>query len=119
LAKIVIAEDNKWLALGLERFFIKRGYEVEIAFNGKKLISLLKKNHADLVITDLRLPGVDGMSALKKIKEISPNLPSIVMTGFGDSDVLSEATKLGVSDFLTKPFTLSEIESSVQKALKG
>ncbi|MBI2082769.1 MAG: response regulator [Deltaproteobacteria bacterium] len=117
MGKLIIADDNRSLTIGLQRFFRKKGYDVSIAFDGEELLSLCKDNHVEVVVLDLRMPRMNGLAALEKIKEHSPKVRAIVITGFGDSEALAEATRLGVRDFLTKPFGLDEIEKSVLRAM--
>jgi len=121
MERLIIADDNKSLALGLQKFFRKKGYETQTAHDGEELLELCREKGAkiDLLIVDLRMPRVDGLSAIRQIKETNPDIRFIVITGFGDSAHLEEATRLGVSDFLTKPFGLDEINNSVIKALNN
>ena len=97
---------------------MRDGYDVLTAEDGEEGLALLRENHIDLVITDLKMPRVDGMTLLKRAIEEEPELPVVVITAHGTIDTAVEALKLGAFDFVTKPFDKDELRQIVAKALK-
>src|ERR1700758_5013564 len=94
------------------------GYDVMTADDGEQGLALLKEHHIDLVITDLKMPKVDGMTLLRKALEDEPELPVVLITAHGTIDTAVEALKSGAFDFVTKPFDKDEVRQIVAKALK-
>ncbi|NOZ24638.1 MAG: sigma-54-dependent Fis family transcriptional regulator [Nitrospirae bacterium] len=94
------------------------GYDVSSAMDGRKGIELLKRDIYDLVITDIKMPGVDGFEVLRKAKELSPDTLVIMVTAFGTTESAIEAMKLGAYDYIHKPFKIDEIRIVVNKALE-
>jgi two-component system response regulator AtoC len=116
--QVLIVDDEPNLRKILSAQLSRDGYEVMTAEDGEEGLSLLKDNHIDLVITDLKMPKVDGMTLLKRALELEPELPVVVITAHGTIDTAVEALKLGAFDFVTKPFDKDEVRQIVGKALK-
>jgi DNA-binding NtrC family response regulator len=111
-------EDDLSVAKGLEMVLSEEGYDVNLAGTGELAIEAFKQKRYDLLVADLRLPGIDGMEVIKKVKEEKPETEVIVITGYGTTSTAVEAMKLGVRDFLPKPFTEDQIKGAVDDALK-
>lgn len=111
LKKVMIVDDEETLTWSMAKSLSrdKDKYEVMIANNGAEAITLLKKNKVDLVITDLRMPDINGLDLLVKIKKEYPQTKVIVMTAYGSSDVEKEANRRGSVFYVEKPFEISEI----------
>ncbi|VAX29638.1 Response regulator of zinc sigma-54-dependent two-component system [hydrothermal vent metagenome] len=116
--KILIVEDEQGMNEILRILLESDGYEVSSAMDGEKGIELLKKDIFDLVITDIKMPGVDGFEVLRKAKELSPDTLVIMVTAFGTTESAIEAMKLGAYDYIHKPFKIDEIRIVVNKALE-
>jgi two-component system response regulator AtoC len=116
--QVLIVDDEPNLRKILSAQLSRDGYDVMTAEDGEQGLSLLKDNHIDLVITDLKMPKVDGMTLLKRALELEPELPVVVITAHGTIDTAVEALKLGAFDFVTKPFDKDEVRQIVAKALK-
>ncbi|MEC4685449.1 MAG: sigma-54 dependent transcriptional regulator [Nitrospirota bacterium] len=116
--KILIVEDEQGMNEILRILLESDGYEVSSAMDGGKGIELLKKDIFDLVITDIKMPGVDGFEVLRKAKELSPDTLIIMVTAFGTTESAIEAMKLGAYDYIHKPFKIDEIRIVVNKALE-
>ena len=105
MKRLLIVEDKESLALMLKETVEAEGLEADLAANGNEAIrSLAQGKRYFAVLTDLRLPGADGIAVLKQAKESAPDVPVIVMTAFGTIENAVEAMKAGASDFLLKPF---------------
>ena len=117
MTKILVADDSKELRDALSKLLTKKGYEVETASNGMEAVEKVEKNFYDLLLTDVRMPKLDGMEVLKKTKSVSPETIVIVITAFGTVNSAVEAMRRGAFDYALKPFSQKEIELKVEKAL--
>lgn len=116
---ILIMEDDLNVAKGLEMVLTEEGYDVYLAGTGKLAIEAFRKGHYDLLVADIRLPDINGMEIIQEIKETKPETEVIAISGYATTSTAVEAMKLGVHDFLPKPFTEADIKSTVSEALKG
>src|SRR5581483_3267486 len=115
-ATILVVEDEEKLRRVMELQLKTAGYEVEQAGTAEQALQLA--GHADLIITDLRLPGMSGLDLLNKLREQDSHTPIVVMTAFGSIETAVEAMKGGAVDFLPKPFSLDHLMAVVDKALE-
>ncbi len=116
-AKILVIDDELPMREMLLKFLTEAGYQVRLAENGNVGLDLFEKERFQLVITDLSMPGKDGMEVLRAIKEMEPNLPVILVTAYATIDTAVEAIKIGAYDYLTKPFDPDAIEITIKNAL--
>ncbi|MDO9566626.1 MAG: PAS domain S-box protein [Candidatus Desulfaltia sp.] len=116
---ILVADDDYQIRDLLTEVIEKEGYKVFLASNGKEAVEIAKNNPLDLAILDLKMPEMDGITALKQIKEINGNIEILVITGYGDLQSLREVIEQeGVFDYLIKPFALSDIKHCIKRALQ-
>ena len=116
--QVLIVDDEPNLRKILSAQLLRDGYDVMTAEDGERGLALLKEHHIDLVITDLKMPKVDGMTLLKRALEEEPDLPIVLITAHGTIDTAVEALKSGAFDFVTKPFDKDEVRQIVGKALR-
>ena len=116
--QVLIVDDEPNLRKILAAQLARDGYEVLTAEDGAQGLQLLRENHIDLVVTDLKMPRVDGMSLLREALREDPKLPVVMITAHGTVDTAVEALKIGAFDYLTKPFDKDEVRQIVAKALK-
>jgi DNA-binding NtrC family response regulator len=116
---ILIIDDEKNIREGLAAAFEMDGYNVRIAADGREGLSFIEKGDIDLVITDLRMPGISGADVLRKVTTETPGIPVIVLTGHGSIDAAVDAMRNGAYDFLTKPLNLDQLSLIVKRALQG
>jgi nitrogen regulation protein NR(I) len=116
--QVLIVDDEPNLRRILSAQLTRDGYEVLTAEDGEEGLALLRENHIDLIITDLKMPRVDGMTLLKRAILEEPELPVVMITAHGTIDTAVEALKVGAFDFVTKPFDKDELRQIVAKALK-
>jgi len=114
---ILVMEDDLAVAKGLEMVLTEEGYSVYLAGTGERAMQAFKENKFHLLVADLRLPDVNGMDIIKQVKEQKPETEVIVITGYGTAATAVEAMKIGVHDFLPKPFTDDQIKTSINEAL--
>lgn len=114
--KILILDDEPIVLKRLKPTLEKSGYEVEAFSRSLEASSRIKEKDFDIVITDLKMEGLDGMEFLTQVKDRSPSTEVIVITGFATMETAKESFKKGVFDFLAKPFKIGEIKEVVAKA---
>ena len=117
MATLLIADDEKNIRSGLQMAFEDEGYQVITASDGNEAWEKLQKNIVDLVITDLRMPGMDGYELLKRISSSYPTLPVIVLTGHGTIETAVETMRDGAIDFFTKPVDIDKLALVVRKSI--
>ncbi len=117
-AKILVIDDDNSLRRVLEYNLQEEGYDVHAASSGEEGLYWFGQATPDLVITDMKMTGMDGLMVLKSIKERSPETLVIIITAFGTVDVAVEAMKNGAYDYITKPFNRDELKLTVKKALQ-
>ena len=116
--RIVVIDDEVNAAAALETLLKEDGYDVARAHEARTGLQLVERHDPDLVLTDLRMPGMDGIELLAKIKELRPETMVIVMTAYGTVKTAVKAMKLGAEDYLGKPIDVEELEVVLQKALE-
>jgi len=115
---ILVVDDDALIGEQLERLFSQSGYKVTIATRAEEALELLEQENIDLVVTDIRLPGIDGVELTKTIADRWSDVPVIVVTGYGDIETAVEVLKLGASDFIVKPFSAAAIHESTRVCLE-
>ncbi|HEY2945508.1 MAG TPA: sigma-54 dependent transcriptional regulator [Vicinamibacteria bacterium] len=115
--RIVVIDDEVNAASALETLLREDGYEVASAHEAAGGLALLEKMEADLVLTDLRMPGMDGLELLGRIKEMRPDTMVIFMTAYGTVKTAVRAMKTGAEDYLAKPIDMEELEVILERAL--
>jgi DNA-binding NtrC family response regulator len=115
---ILIVDDDNMMQETLSDVFKKRDYEVFSVGSGNGAISVIKKNIIDLILLDMRLPDVDGLEILKKIKEFDTEILVIIMTAYSDVQTAVTAMKLGAYHYINKPFELEELKLLIEKGLE-
>ena len=116
---ILIVDDEKNYLVVLETLLESEGYEIITASNGSKAVERLRDSDINLIITDVKMPAMSGMELLKKAKELTPDIPVIMMTAFGTIEMAVEAMKEQAFDYITKPFENDRLKMTVKKALES
>jgi nitrogen regulation protein NR(I) len=119
LGIILIVDDDAQLRHSFERLLTAEGHTVKVSATGEGGIDKVKESLPDLVIMDVRLPGMNGLETYEKMHEIEPKLPVIIMTAYGTTDTAIEATKQGAFDYVLKPFDIPEMLANIEKALEA
>jgi two-component system NtrC family response regulator/two-component system nitrogen regulation response regulator GlnG len=119
MARILVVDDDASVRYSLKRLFSKRDFEVETAKSAEEGLEKLEGFMPDVVIMDIRMPGMTGLEALLRIKEIDPKLPVIIATAYGTTDTAIEAVKRGAYDYILKPFDVSSLQTLVDKAVEA
>ncbi len=116
--KTLVVDDEEIVRSFLIDVLTDEGYQVTAVSSGDEAVKLLTKNDYDLIITDIKMPGTDGMEVLRVAKARDPNQNVIVMTGYASTETAVESMKLGAADYITKPFNLDQIKIVVAKTLE-
>lgn len=114
--QILILDDEPIVCRRLKPSLEKSGYEVESYIRSDQALERVRQKHFDIVITDIKMEGMDGLGFLAEIKKISPGTEVIIITGFATMETAKRSFREGSFDFVAKPFSLSEIQGIVQKA---
>jgi len=115
--RILVIEDNRQVAEALDYSLKKEGYEVVACYDGTAAMNKLKTEHFDLVLIDLILPYVSGMSIIKWIKTEHPMMPVIVISSIEEENVITHTFLMGVADYISKPFSPLRLTTSVRNGL--
>ena len=117
--KILLVDDNEWIRDSLTLYFGTEGCHILAVETAEEGLELLKQEDWDIILTDYKLPGIDGLTFSKKIKEIRPDAIRILITAYKSKEVVSEARSAGIQDLIDKPFTIKTIENSISRLLNG
>lgn len=115
--KLLIVDDQLGIRTLLHEVFQKEGYATFQAENGMTALKIVKQQNPDLVLLDMKIPGMDGLEILKAIRKTSQTMKVIMMTAYGELDMISEASNLGVLKHFSKPFDIDELKEEVNKQL--
>lgn len=117
MAKILIVDDAEFLRMRISKMLIGDGYEVIEAENGALAVEAYKTQKPDVVLMDITMPEMDGLTALKEIRAIDPKARVVMLTALGQESVVLEAIKSGARDFVVKPFERERVLSAISKLL--
>jgi DNA-binding response OmpR family regulator len=117
--KLLIVDDELDICDFVRNFFTERDFEVFISCDGRTAIDIVKDKNPDIVLLDMLMPVMNGMEALKKMRQIDPLLKIIVVTAVEDEEIISEAENYGIIKYMTKPLILEDLEKAVLSAVGG
>ncbi|MDP2702742.1 MAG: response regulator, partial [Candidatus Rokubacteria bacterium] len=117
-ATLLVADDDEAVRLSLERTLTREGYGVVLAADGQAALDRLRQGGIDLLLSDLKMPGLTGLELLKLAKEVAPDVDVILLTAFGTVEEAVRAMKDGAIDFLTKPLQRAQLLRVVRQALE-
>ena len=118
VATLLVADDDPAVRESLERALTREGYSVVLAPDGQSALDRLKAGNIDLVLSDLKMPGLSGLELLPRVKAVAPEVDFIMLTAFGTVEEAVKAMKDGATDFLTKPFQRAQLTKVVRQALE-
>lgn len=117
MMELLIVDDQQGIRLLLKEVFKKEGFQTHLAATGIEALQIVEQADISLVLLDMKIPGMDGIEILKRIKEIKPHISVIMMTAYGELGVIQEALDLGAMKYFTKPFDIFEVRDEVKKIL--
>ena len=115
-SRILLVDDEIVFTDNMTRLLTARGYSVTAVDNGGAAVKLLEENGFDVIVLDLKMPGMDGIATLKEIRKLGLFTQTLVLTGHGSIDTALEAVKLGACDYLTKPCEIDELVAKIEEA---
>jgi len=115
--KLLIVDDQFGIRVLLKEVFDKDGYETFDASNGNQALTIIKDESPDLVLLDVKIPGMDGLEILKEIRERKLETNVIMMTAYGELEMINEAKKLGAVAHFAKPFDIDEVRMKIREFL--
>ncbi len=115
MVRIMIIEDDEEMRSLLKEFFEEEGFETDSVSNGVDALKILSEDHVDLVITDIRMPGLTGLDILPAIRRLKPKTPIIVMTAYGSEDLRRRTFERGATIYLEKPIRLSQLKTLIRE----
>jgi DNA-binding NtrC family response regulator len=116
--RVMVVDDDQVVGKSFERVLTDKGYRVDTALSGREAFEKYAGGDFDMVFTDLRMPGEDGLEVARRLKEMNPWLPIVVVTGYGTQEAEASAKAIGVSEFLHKPLTPSIIEEVATRTME-
>jgi DNA-binding NtrC family response regulator len=115
-SRVLLVDDETIFTKNMAKLLKFRGYTVTAVNSGDAAIRELEQNHFDVIVLDLKMPGMDGITTLKEIQKIGLFTETLILTGHGSIDTALEAMKLGAYDYLTKPCEIDELVSKIEAA---
>ena len=113
--RVLLTDDEELYAESLAKVLRRRGMEIRTARDGFEALSLISAEEYDVIVLDMRMPGMDGLELQRKIKEIHPNATIIIMTAYASVETAVEAMKQGAYDYVVKPFDPDDLEHLIRK----
>jgi len=117
MAHLLVVDDDQGMREFLEIMLTKEGFGVTVANSGDKALALCRKNAYELIITDLRMPKMDGIEFLRRVKDLNPDLPVVLITGFASAETALSAMKEGAYDYVEKDFQIEDLMKVIRNAL--
>ena len=118
MKKLLVVDDEHDICDFVQGFFQERGYDVLTALSGEDALVIVKEEKPDLVLLDIKMKGMDGIAALKHIRDIDKNVKVVMVTALEEQERMDEACRLGACEYITKPLVLDNLEHAVEKNLK-
>ena len=108
-SSILVVDDELLIRDLLYDFFHDQGWDITVAENGRKALDIMQEKHFDVVLTDLRMPSMDGMALTSQVQQDYPDIPVVIMTGYPSVDSAVAALRTRVADYITKPFNVNDL----------
>ena len=117
MAKILVIDDEQGIRDLLDTILRRKGYDVVLAESGRKGLELFRREHPDVIVLDLKMPGMDGLTVLQQVRSLNPKQPVIILTGAGTPEAEQQVRALGVTEFVEKEFSLHLLGDSLKRLL--
>jgi DNA-binding NtrC family response regulator len=116
--KVLLVDDEEEFVQSLAERLSMRELRSDMAFDGEQALSFVRKEKPDVIVLDLKMPGIDGMEVLRQVKKVYPEIQVIILTGHGTKQHEEEARRLGAFDYMEKPMDIERLVSSMKAAYK-
>lgn len=114
---LLIVDDQAGVRLLLFEAFREEGYRMDLASSGQEAIKKVSIRPPSLILLDVKMPGMNGLETLEQLRKVAPNVPVVMMTAYGELDIVAEAKKRGVQHYISKPFDLNEVRYLIKGLL--
>jgi len=118
MAKVLVIDDEPGIRNLLDTLLSRKGYDVVLADSGQKGLEVFRRERPDVVVLDLKMPGMDGLAVLQQVRSFNPKQPVIILTGAGTSETEQQVRALGVTEYVEKEFSLHLLGDSLKRLLK-
>ena len=118
MRRVLIVDDQPGIRLLLVELFRRENFETEVASNGLEALQCVEHQLPDCVLLDMKMPGMDGIEVLKKLKNNYPELPIFIMTAYDESELTEEALEIGAVKYFAKPFDIFEVRDAINALFK-
>lgn len=118
-SKLLVVDDQMGVRRLLYEAFNDDDFEVRMAGSGLEAVEMVREYDPDLILLDMKMPGMNGLEALYHIKKFNSKAAVVMMTAYGELEIVSEAMKLGVNEYITKPFDINELKDLVKRIISG
>ena len=119
MAKILVIDDEPSIRDLLDTLLCRKGYDVVLAESGRKGLEVFRREHPDVVVLDIKMPGMDGITVLQQVRSLNPSQPVIILTGAGSPETEQQVRALGVTEFVEKEFSLHRLGESLKRLLNN
>ncbi|MDO9111396.1 MAG: response regulator [Desulfatirhabdiaceae bacterium] len=116
--RILLVDDELVFANNLHKLLSKRGYDAVVVYNGADAVNVVGEKEFDVIILDMKMPGMDGIATLKEIKKKTPSVEVVILTGHSSVESGIEGMQLGAFDFLMKPVSIDDLQEKVSEAYR-
>ncbi len=117
--KILVVDDEVKICHLIEGLLRQEGHGVDVSYSGIEALKMLKRGDYKMLLTDLKMPGIDGLELISRAKKICPEILVIMVTGYANIDTAVQSLKSGVDDYVTKPFNIFDLKKAVKKVLSA
>jgi two-component system, response regulator, stage 0 sporulation protein F len=118
MAKILVIDDEQGIRDLLDTLLCRKGYDVVLAESGWKGLEVFRRERPDVVVLDLKMPGMDGLAVLQQVRSLNPKQPMIILTGAGTPETEQQVHALGVMEYVEKEFSLHLLGDSLKRLIK-
>ena len=115
--RILVVDDEPKICHLIEELFKLEGYQIDVSFSGVEALQMVKRYNYQMLLTDLKMPGIDGLELIQKAKELNPEIRTIMITGYATVDTAVQSLRYGIDDYITKPFNILELKKVVKRTL--
>lgn len=117
MKKILVVDDEESVRVILKQMLEEGGYKAAVASNGEEALALLKASPFDMLVSDINMPVMDGVALLAKSRELYPDMPVVFITAYGKDKIIIEAMKIGLKDYIEKPFSMDQVLKTIKDNL--
>ncbi len=119
MAKVLVIDDEQGIRDLLDTLLRRKGYDVIVAESGQKGLECFRRERPDVLVLDLKMPGMDGLTVLRQIRSLDPRMPVIILTGAGTAEAEQQVRALGVTEYVEKEFSLHRLGDALKRLLNN